>query len=426
MKIQQTSSTISPLAGISFVNQSFNSSGLSQLIDNELGRRVKTVGYSYSEIFRNLTNVFISGGSCAEDIHAAHLGQHLKSIPGNNVPSADTILRGVKELATQNTDYTSNQDKCYEFNINKKLNSLNIKSLLLTNELKKGTAYDFDYDNQVIATEKYDTKNTYKHTKGYFPGVASIGNNIVYVENRDGNANVKFEQAATLTRAYSLLEENGIEINRSRMDAGSYSKDIIKVVAAHSKLFYIRANKSADLFRQITEIKTWQTVEINHKLYEVASLAFTQFFEEKNYRLVIMREKGKGNQVDMFTGDTFVYRSILTNDWESSEKQVIEFYNQRGASEKLFDVMNNDFGWKHLPCSFMNENTAFLIITAMIKNFYNYFIGLVSKVFGNINPTSRIKRFMFNFISVAGKWIYSGRQWILKLYTDRPYHRLHV
>lgn len=414
------------MAGISFVKQSFNSSGLSQLIDSELGTRVKTVGYSYSEIIRNLTNVFFSGGSCAEDIHTPHLGRHLKSIPGNNTPSADTILRGVKELATQNTTYTSRQDNCYEFNINTKLNALNIKSLLLTNQLKKDTAYDFYYDNQVIATRKYYTKNTYKHTKGYFPGVASIGNNIVYIENRAGNANVKFEQAATLTRAYSLLKENGIKINRSRMDAGSYAKEIIKVVAAHSKLFYIRANNSADLFSQITAIKTWQTVEINYKLYEVASLAFTRFFEKKNYRLIIMREKGKNNQMDLFTGDTFVYRSILTNDWESSEKQVITFYNQRGSSEKLFDVMNNDFGWKHLPFSFMNENTVFLIITAMMKNLYNYFIGLLSKVFGNINPTSRIKHFIFNFISVAGKWIYTGRQWILKLYTDRPYQRIQV
>ena len=285
---------------------------------------------------------------------------------------------------------------------------------------------DFDYDNQVIATGKYDTKNTYKRTKGYFPGVATIGNKIVYVENRDGNANVKFEQASTLTRSYNLLKENGIEVNRSRMDAGSYSKDIIEVVASNSKLFYIRANKSAELFRQISEIETWETVEINYKLYQVASIPFAQFFEQENYRLVIMREKGKGNQIDMFTGDTFMYRSILTNDWESTEKQVIEFYNQRGSSEKLFDVMNNDFGWKHLPCSFMNENTAFLIITAMAKNFYNYFVEIVSKVFSDIKPTTRLKRFIFRFISVAGKWIYTGRQWVLKLYTDRPYESLIV
>ncbi len=367
--------------------------------------------------------MFLSGGDCAEDIQS-HLGAHLKSIPGNQVPSADTVLRAIKELALPNTTYISNTGITYEFNVNLKLNKLNIKSLILTNQLQAGSCYDFDYDNQIIATEKYDTKKTYKHYNGYFPGVATIGNKIVYIENRDGNANVKFEQAATLTRAYNLLKEEGITVNRSRMDAGSYAKEIISTVAANSKLFYIRANKSADLYSQILEIKTWQTVEINYKIYEVASIAFTQFFEEENYRLVIMREKGDSKQVDMFTGDTFIYRSILTNDWESTEKEIIEYYNQRGSSEKLFDVMNNDFGWKHLPCSFMNENTSYLIIMAMLKNFYNYMIAKVANVFDDITSKTRLKRFIFRFISVAGKWIHTGRQWILQLYTTKPYELL--
>jgi hypothetical protein len=36
-------------------------------------------------------------------------------------------------------------------------------------------------------------------------------------------------------------------------------------------LFYIRANKCAELFRQIIEIEKWERVEINYKIYEVAS-----------------------------------------------------------------------------------------------------------------------------------------------------------
>jgi hypothetical protein len=128
----------------------------------------------------------------------------------------------------------------------------------------------------------------------------------------------------------------------------------------------------------------------------------------------------------MFTEDTCVYRSILTNDWQSTEKEAIEYYNQRGGSEKLFDIMNNDFGWKHLPCSFLNENTVYLIIMAMAKNFYNYFVEKVSMVFEDIKPTTRLKRFIFRFISVAGKWVRSGRQWTLKLYTDKPYEALVV
>lgn len=425
MKIQKTSNNVSPFAGICFANAIFNNCGFSQLIDKGLGARTTAVGFLYSDIIRNFANIVFSGGNCAEDIQT-HLGKHLKAIPENHVPSADTILRGLKELATENQVFTSQQDKQYTFNINEKLNRLNIKSLLLTNQLESEKAYDFDYDNQVIATCKYDAKKTYKHTRGYLPGVASIDDKIVYIENRDGNANVKFEQAATLKRAYGLLQEQGIRINRSRMDAGSYSKEIIKVVVDNSKFFYIRANKCAELFEQILQIETWHTVEINYKIYQVASIKFTRFFDDENYRLVIMREKSNDKQLDLFTNDNFVYRTILTNDWDSDEKQVIEYYNQRGKSEKLFDVMNNDFCWKHLPCSFIDENSSFLIITSLIKNFYNFLVAKISKVFCEIKPTTRLKRFIFRFISVSGKWVYTARQWVLKQYSDRPYECLQI
>lgn len=423
VKVQNYKKSVSPFSGISFANASFNKIGLSKLIDSELGKRVKYAGYSYSDIIRNLSNVFLSGGDVIEDI-SSHLGTHLKQIPNNNVPSPDTIQRGLKELSTENTVYQSESGVCYNFNINKKLNSLNIKSLLLTKQLEPNKSYDFDYDNQITANKKYDAKRTYKKNKGYLPGVATIGNNIVYIENRDGNANVKFKQAETLQNAYDLLNSQGITINRSRMDAGSYSKEIIEVVAENSKLFYIRANRSNTVFEQIQEINAWTDIELNYKNYQVASIKFKQFKKEENYRLVIMREKTANNQVDAFTKDTFKYRSILTNDWDNTEKDIIEYYNKRGASEKIFDVMNNDFGWKRMPFSFLNQNNTFMIITALIKNFYTYFVSQVSKVFENITPRTRIKGFVFRFISVAGKWVHQGREWILKLYSKAPYEQL--
>ncbi len=45
-----------------------------------------------------------------------------------------------------------------------------------------------------------------------------------------------------------------------------------------------------------------------------------------------------------------------------------------------------------------------MIIIAMIKDFYNYFVRKVSEVFSNIKPTTRQNRFIFRFKSVAGKW----------------------
>ncbi|MCP4553459.1 MAG: hypothetical protein GY834_15770 [Bacteroidetes bacterium] len=75
---------------------------MNELHIQQLFRRVKYVGYQYSEIFRNLSNIFLSGGDVIEDINT-HFGEHLKSILSNNVPSANTVLRALKELTTENT-----------------------------------------------------------------------------------------------------------------------------------------------------------------------------------------------------------------------------------------------------------------------------------------------------------------------------------
>ena len=53
---------------------------------------------------------------------------------------------------------------------------------------------------------------------GYRPGVYVIGEKIVYVENSDGNTNVRFYQAETHKRFFALLEANCIRVNRFRAD----------------------------------------------------------------------------------------------------------------------------------------------------------------------------------------------------------------
>ena len=57
----------------------------------------------------------------------------------------------------------------------------------------------------------------------------------------------------------------------------------------------------------------------------------------------------------------------MTNDYKSSTRDIVEFYNLRGGKERIFDDMNNGFGWNRLPKSFMSENTVFLLLTALIQ-----------------------------------------------------------
>ena len=64
------------------------------------------------------------------------------------------------------------------------------------------------------------------------------------------------------------------------------------------------------------------------------------------------------------------------------------------------------------------ENTVFLLLTALIRNFYKAIMQRIEvKKFG-LKETCRIKTFVFKFISVPAKWIKTARQHVLSIYTD--------
>ncbi len=105
-----------------------------------------------------------------------------------------------------------------------------------------------------------------------------------------------------------------------------------------------------------------------------------------------------------------------------TEKDIITFYNERGASEKNFDIQNNDFGWSHLPFSFMAENMVFMMVTAMLKNLYLYLVRHISDKVKPLKKTSRLKAFILHFVSVPAKWVRTGKQNVLNLYTNKTYY----
>ena len=66
----------------------------------------------------------------------------------------------------------------------------------------------------------------------------------------------------------------------------------------------------------------------------------------------------------------------------------------------------------------MAENTVFLLLTAVIRNFHKFLMErLDTKAFG-LKKSSRIKAFVFKFISVPAKWIRTSRHYELNIYTS--------
>ena len=212
--------------------------------------------------------VYFCGGSCVEDI-SSHLMEHVSLHPLLRTCSADTILRAIKELTSENISYTSDFGKSYDFNTSDTLNTLLLNCLLASGLLKEGECYDVDFDHQFIETEKYDAKPTYKKFTGYRPGVAVIGDMIVGIENSDGNTNVRFHQEDTLRRFFERLEYKGLTVNRFRADCGSCSEVIVDEVSRHCRKFYIRANRCSSLYDDIFALRGWRKEEINGIEFEL-------------------------------------------------------------------------------------------------------------------------------------------------------------
>ena len=272
-------------------------------------------------------------------------------------------------------------------------------------QLNAGDTVTLDYDNQFLPCEKKDTKFSYKKADGYLPGVATVGGMIVWVENRDGNANVRFRQAETLAREFDALErQSRVMVQNFRADCGSFSEDILKVVATHSERFYIRASNCQPRYTDFMEHTGWEEAVIGGQRCGVASFGFVNMLPELRLRLVVQRtlvDDGSKDKPQGLFGPMYIDRCIVTNNWENTERDIIIYYNKRGASERNFDYQNNDFGWAHLPFSFLKENTMFLIATAMVENFYIFLLDILSRRVKGLDSRARLKR----FISVHEKFL---------------------
>ena len=152
------------------------------------------------------------------------------------------------------------------------------------------------------------------------------------------------------------------------MDCGSCSREIVEKVAAHCTYYYIRGNRCQSMYDDIFALRGWKHEEINGSDFELNSIMAAKW-EGMPCRVVIQRQRKDNGDADLWEGE-YTYRCILTNGYDSTNREIVEFYNQRGSKERIFDDLDNGFGWKSLLKSFMNQNAVFLLLTALIRNFY--------------------------------------------------------
>lgn len=421
------STHVNPFGGLNFVIEEFEKQKISDLLHKHLPNLSAQTKYSWKDILYSFWSIYFCGGDCIEDI-ALNLKENLKDNPFFQIPSPDRILDRFKELSQTKDLFTLPRGtSLHQFGLNFSLNELNLR-LLKKLTLSTTSEHILDYDNTILYTNKKDSARTYKKAAGYCPGVGIIKNNIVYVENRNGNSAAKDLQLETLTRMFNELDSQGINIDAFRADAASYQVNVVDFISTKVNRLFIRACMSEALAKKISEITNWSEEKVGSETIFRGEIKFTPFIRSlkrnkqlhraKEYRLVVSKIERNDKQVNLFTKDAYLYSAILTNDFSLPLNEVVDFYNQRGAIEKEFDVLKNDFGWNNLPFSKLEQNTVFLLFTAMCRNLYQYIIEQFSKRFKGLKVNYRIKKFIFRFISIPTKWIKTARQYKLRIYGN--------
>lgn len=420
-KIIKKRDKINPFGGINYIKNYLDHSKIASLINRQLGNRVTQSKYSYADTILGWAYCNIAGCKRLED--SVHIKEHLQTIPGIKIPSPDRIGGIMKKLSPKTTIESATTDKTYNeyhFVNDDTLNDLNIKICKKLNLFDKGV---LDYDNTAIYCKKIDSKPTYKKDIGYMPGVSFVDGTPVYVQNRDGNASPSFKIKDTIEKSIDLCKKNGVKINIVRSDAAGYNMELFKYCENKDNdiEFLVRAPKIIKEFKdEFRWSNDWKEYNFNGFRHKLKVVRYTPTFFKKHPNQVIEPGEGKFRIIlqKTYQEDGFhTERMIITNNESMNEKEIVEFYNARGAIERHFDDLKNNFNWNRIPFSKLEYNNTFLIVSAIAYNMYQYIIKELSKKVDRLEPTSRLKHFYQYFIRVSSEWINNQ----LVLYTDKEY-----
>ena len=164
-KVNIKSEKITPFGGIYFASKAFYALSLDKVINGALGVRSSTYnGYQWDEVVSAMSDVFLCGGDCVEDVNRSEC--HLRESPEVRIPTSHTIGRAIKELSHEDMECKSSSGNVFRFNTNPRLNDLLMKLNMKMGLFKSGR----------LSTWKFPSfwNRLYLLEIGIFPIVLSI------------------------------------------------------------------------------------------------------------------------------------------------------------------------------------------------------------------------------------------------------------
>ncbi len=131
--------------------------------------------------------------------------------------------------------------------------------------------------------------------------------------------------------------------------------------------------------------------------------------------------------MDLFSQKPYNYYGIVINNEYFTNKEVIEFYNNRGDAENSNRYFLNDFNAHNMPFSDMDMNTVYLYLMTMSSILFEWIkVILVKNKTHGIKLNRRVKAVCFNYVAIASRFIRHSRKKVLQVFSNQDYKILQI
>ena len=295
-------------------------------------------------------------------------------------------------------------------------------SLNTTNEFKKiitQLAYDFvntniddsilDADSTMVTTCGNQEASAYIHhyqENGYHPLIINEYHSKLLLSSllRTGSAYSSNGIIEELEQLFTQLNNTGNI--RFRGDSAFYRRDLFKYLENNQVTYYIRVKNFKKNIREsvmdmVINQVDWNDFDYTEPYYGEYTI---QINKTKKRRIVYKAFRlEKGGMLQLVP---MVY-CIITNDFEKSPKEAMDFYEARGNSENFTKELKDDFNGGNPSHKEFVKNEMDFLISSLAYNLYHVFQQTILE---EKDQTIRMNTYRLKYQKIAVKVIQHARQ----------------
>ena len=469
VEMVEGSSYVTPNASLLFTAKFFEQSGLSGVIDANIGAR-KGKGASDSQHIMAMVMSQICGNDAIE--HQKHLSSRV-DVLGIDVPSVSACRSYMNEFHNSEEDHKRGMGCSFIPESNVYLSGFEqvhahvFKTAYNLSPLESVT---LDQDATFILTDRPDVCRNYKGETSYeaFNTYCPEYDVMVGTRYSDGNVSPGFKQLEELKRVLSLLPE-GVKQVKLRSDSAGYQMDLMKYCARNENKRFgtIDFAISCDVFSEFkgsackVPESAWRP--LRRDKYETSRLEWAEVAyvsnnlarskEDPEIRYYAIRESFKQPRVGskkvndapgqmeldfelteahineletgcpglkdlhlvLMSGKIYKLFGIASNIKDQPGSKIIRWHRERcGKSEQAHDILKNEFGGGHVPSHYFGVNASWWNIAVLSMNV----ISVMKRFFLPFGYGScRMKRLRYIFFTIVGRIVTHARRTILKVYS---------